>query len=143
MYKIYIGMGCFWSTQYLFKKTFKTFKHEVGYSHEGIEILSTEYSSLNDLESILAFFFENQSFIIDRPVKYSSVIFYEKKDHYPILLHALNRYNQKIKLSGKLGESKTKILLIDQYIKAKESEQDYLEKNKTATCHLGFNGVYY
>jgi len=144
MDKLYLGMGCFWSSQYIFKNNYPTLETRVGYNPDGIELLEITYSSLKDLDHYLGTFFENHSFILKEiPEKYQSYIFYTNIDHQSSMVMALNRFNQKIKLAGRVGESKTKILRMERFHPAEEHNQNYLDKNPAVKCVLGFNGVYY
>lgn len=144
MNTLYLGMGCFWSAQCIFKTIYPELKTTVGYTPEGIEVLELSYSHIDQLDKYLGTFFENHSFtLIDVPEKYKSVIYYSNDEHYPIILLALNHFNQKIKLSGKLGQSQTKIEKMVNYVEASEQNQNYLDKHPTVKCVLGFNGVYY
>jgi peptide methionine sulfoxide reductase MsrA len=144
MDKLYLGMGCFWSSQYLFKKHYPEVETNVGYTENGVELLEIPYSSLEQLDKYLGTFFENHSFTLtDIPEKYQSYIFYTNEGHYTNIVYAFNHFNQKIKLSGRVGESKTKIHRMGRYIPASEHNQDYLDKNPNVKCVLGFNGVYY
>lgn len=144
MYKLYLGMGCFWSSQHIFKKYYPDVDTHVGYTEEGIELLELSYSNIEELNKYLGTFFENHSFTLTEiPEKYQSYIYYSNEDHYSNIVYALNHFNQKIKLSGRVGESKTKIHRMTRFIPASEHNQDYLDKNPTVKCVLGFNGVYY
>lgn len=143
MDKLYLGMGCFWSTQFLFNEKFPHLSNEVGYSKEGIEVLAVDVPDIKELERIVAFFFENQSFNTQRPPKYQSVLFYENQQHLSHLIYGFNRYNNSIKSAGRLGMSNAKILALDAYKKADDHQQHYLIHHPTVKCHLGFNGVYY
>lgn len=143
MDKLYLGMGCFWSTQFLFNEKFPHLKNEVGYSKEGIEVLAVDIPDIKDLERVVAFFFENQSFNNERPDKYRSVIFYENPTHLSHFIYGLNRYNNSIKSAGRLGMSNAKFFPIDTYAKADDYHQNYLHQHPDIHCHLGFNGVYY
>lgn len=144
MDKLYLGMGCFWSSQYIFKNYYPDLKTTVGYTEEGVELLEIPYTTVEELNMYLGTFFENHSFSIkDVPDQYKSYIFYSNEKHYSVILHGLNKYNQKIKLSGRVGESKTKIHRMHRFIPAAEHNQDYLDKHPNVKCVLGFNGVYY
>lgn len=144
MNKLYLCMGCFWSSQYVFKKMYPELETHVGYNEDGIELLELYYSNIEELEKYLGTFFENHAFTLtDVPEKYKSRIYYSNEEHYSNILYALNHFNQKIKLSGQLGESKTEIYKIGKYITASEYNQNYLDKNPNVKCVLGFNGVYY
>lgn len=143
MKKIYLGMGCFWSTQSLFFKNFPNKKSIVGYVNN-IEVLETTYEDKEDFFNILKFFFENQSFKhIEIPYNYISCIFFEDVCQLNEIKYMLNHYNRKIKISGQIGYFNTKISLIDNFIIADEYNQNYLEKNKDLKCTLKSNGIVY
>lgn len=143
MKKIYLGMGCFWSSQYLMKKYFPNKIIYVGYM-DNIEVVEIDYVNDIDLFEILKVFFENQSFTLKEiPRKYISCIFYTEKRLLAEIKYLLNHYNQRIKLSGKIGHLNTQIDYKKQFKIADESQQDYLEKNKNIICVLNKNGLNY
>lgn len=142
MNKLYLGMGCFWSSQHIYKKYLPEKNTKVGYINE-VEVIEIEYKE-KEIDSILKIFFENHSFTIqDIPEKYSSYIFYENENDLQSIKFSLNHYIKQVKSSGRHGEVKTKINKVSNFILANEFNQNYLEKNNNISCNLGFNGVHY
>jgi len=151
--KTYLGGGCFWGMQELFRKKPGVVATRVGYSgggfvnptyenHEGhAEVLEIEYDDeKTNYEKILDFFFQihdpttlNQQGN-DVGSSYRSVIFYDSDKSKNDAESIINLVNK----SGRWGSVVvTSLEPFDKFYPAEYYHQDYLQKNPGGyTCHF-------
>ena len=142
---IYLGGGCFWCIESVFKKVNGITSTSPGYMGgksdnptyeevcEGytnhVEVVELQYDQTIDLNQILNIFFKIHDPTTlnsqgpDFGTQYRSEIFYLNDEQKKIAEKVLNKINKK--LSGKVV---TKISLIKNYCPAEEYHQKYLEK---------------
>jgi len=145
--------GCFWGMQHLLRKIPGVIRTEVGYAggqvknatyrnHEGhAEAVRVEYDPLKlPFEQLLRWFFRMHDPTTrdrqgnDRGSSYRSAIFYHTEDQKKTAEALIDRLNQKGKWSAPVV---TEVTGADQYWKAEEDHQDYLERlPKGYTCHF-------
>lgn len=157
--KIYLGGGCFWGLQELFRKLPGVIKTRVGYSggdiknptyenHEGhAEVLEIEYDTKKtSFTKILDFYFQIHDPTTlnrqgnDRGLSYRSVIFYdsnsekEKAEEFIELVDNSGRWANKVV---------TTLEPFEKFYLAEDYHQDYLQKYPDGyTCHFMRFGSY-
>ena len=145
--------GCFWGMQQLLRRIPGVIRTEVGYAggevreatyrnHEGhAEAVCVEYDPQTlPFEQLLRWFFRMHDPTTrdrqgnDRGSSYRSAIFYHSEDQKKVAEAFIERLNGK----GKWGAPVvTEVRRADQYWKAEEEHQDYLEKLPQGyTCHF-------
>ena len=147
MQKIYFGMGCFWKPEEQFKNIKGILETEVGYTggykskvtyeevcqgntgHAEVVKLSFDENVVS-FEKILELFFklhdptQKDMQFPDVGTQYRSEIFYENDEQKKEAEEILNEVNKK--LNGKI---QTNISKFNNYCKAEEYHQKYIEKN--------------
>jgi len=157
--KIYLGGGCFWGMQELFRKMPGVSQTRVGYSggnvkdptyenHEGhAEVLEIEYDTKKtSLTKILDFFFQihNPTTLNrqgnDSGASYRSVIFYDNEEE-------KEKAEEFIELVNKSGRWENNVVTalepFKKFYLAEDYHQDYLQKYPGGyTCHFMRFGSY-
>jgi methionine-S-sulfoxide reductase len=145
--------GCFWGVQQILRRIPGVLRTEVGYAggqvrnatyrnHEGhAEAVRIEYDPrLLPFEQLLRWFFRMHDPTTkdrqgnDRGSSYRSAIFYHTQDQKKTAEALIDRLNR----NGKWGAPiVTEVTRADQYWKAEDDHQDYLEKYPHGyTCHF-------
>lgn len=152
--KIYLAGGCFWGVEAFFKKKDFTVDTEVGYANSkeenpdykrvctGIthatETLELTYrGSLNDV--LKEFFKIIDPTIVDRQgpdcgSQYRTGIYYIDENDKPIIEEFINSIK-----SNYNSEIVTEVMKLENFYKAEEYHQDYLDKNPGGYCHINLN----
>ncbi len=157
--KIYLGGGCFWGMQELFRKLPGVIQTRVGYSggnienptyenHEGYtEVLEIEYDTeKTSFTKMLDFFFQiHDPTTMDRQgndqgLSYRSVIFYDNEEEKEEAEGFIDLVNK----SGRWENNVvTKLELFKKFYLAEDYHQDYLQKYPDGyTCHFMRFGSY-
>ena len=152
MQKIYLGGGCFWGLEDMFRDFKGVSDTQVGYAggsvinptyenHEGhAEVLEVAYdSNLVTFSELLDLFFRvhNPTTLNrqgnDRGTSYRSVVFYQNEED----KKAIEDFILLVDMSGKWKDKvTTSIEKFDKFYNAEEYHQDYLVKNQGGyTCH--------
>ena len=142
-----LGLGCFWGPEIKFSKLDGVIKTEVGYcgGHNAetnykevctgttnhAEVVKLEFDpNIITYENIIEIFFEFHDPTTlnsqgpDFGTQYRSEIFYENENQKETASNVLKKVDKKL-----LGKVVTKISPINNYCKAEEYHQRYLEKN--------------
>lgn len=157
--EIYLAGGCFWGTEKYLKQIKGVLKTEVGYangntlkpSYEDVcyndtghaETVKVVYNSNEiNLTEILDFFYLSIDPIsinrqgMDIGVQYRTGIYYVEKEDESSIKNSIEQlqkqYNEKIAIEVKPLEN---------YWKAEEYHQDYLDKNPKGYCHINFKKI--
>lgn len=155
--EIYLAGGCFWGTEAYFKlidgvvdvtsgyangDTENPTYHEVlHYDTNHAETVAVRFDpKVIDLESILLYYFK----IIDPTSlnkqgndygsQYRTGIYYENNDQLDIINNVVTKEQTKYK-----KDIVVEVLPIDNFYRAEDYHQDYLEKNPQGYCHVNLN----
>ncbi len=149
------GAGCFWGVEYIFSKTKGVLSTEVGYmggkfknpNYEDVcrddtghaEVVKIEFDpSKINYEELLETFWKNHNPTTlnrqgpDVGTQYRSVIFYYSKEQKNKAISSKENYQKK------LGDRKivTQIVPAEEFYRAEEYHQKYLEKHGKKFCHV-------
>lgn len=153
--EIFLAGGCFWGVQAYFKKINGILDTEVAYANgnssytDYTKIKSTNHSevvkivydkNVIDLNTILLYYYE----VIDPTSinkqgndvgsQYRTGIYYSDEEDLSVIIKSLeklqSKYDKKIQIE---------IEKINNYVKAEEYHQDYLDKNPNGYCHINLS----
>lgn len=150
---IYIAGGCFWGVEGYYKRLKGVIATEVGYANgnsdkvnyqdlkNGLDVHAetvkiTYDENIISLEKLLEHFlrfvdpYSINRQAHDEGIQYRSGVFYTDNDDYQIIK---NYFDKNI-----AGKYQIQILPLDNYCKAEDYHQDYLDKNPNGYCHVDF-----
>ncbi|MFV0499509.1 MAG: peptide-methionine (S)-S-oxide reductase MsrA [Bacilli bacterium] len=157
MNKIYLAGGCFWGVEKFINMLYGVIRTEVGYGQSDIlnptyedlcqsrsdacEVVMVVYDqNIINLERLLEKFFmiidptslNRQG--ADRGIQYRSGIYFEDLDDKIIIDNYINSIKHNY-----IKDIVVEVQKLQNYTKAEDYHQKYLDKNKNGYCHINFN----
>lgn len=157
MKEIYLAGGCFWGVEAYFRRLEGVVSTEVGYANGDVENPSYEmvcrgntghaetvYIVYDEKKTSLKKLLDSFWHIIDptslnkqgndRGTQYRSGIYYTSDEDYRMIMESLREEAEKYD-----RPIVTEVKKLENYFKAEEYHQKYLEKNPNGYCHIDLN----
>lgn len=160
---LYLSMGCFWQSEYLFYDFPGVIETEVGYANPNTlnpscgdafrlnvthrEVVKVVFNHNEyTFKTIIKHFLEHHT--VDNspenvPFIYQSAIYYTKSNHLSQLNILLEKYQKIRQQYNKNKIISTQLIYLKHYLPAALHHQKYFLNNKEMVCKPRFNGIKY